>query len=870
MRRRFLRILAIFTFRWAWLLLPLLVLLTGAALWRTGQMTIDTSLEPFLPAEVQNHPPLGEIISDYRKLEPVLVVIHARTPGQEHLLTEAADLMAEWLNYRLYFYAPVYKADQEAQSFYESLSDLRLIQLLTPDDWATLERQLSQQLSAERLKALMAYRSLAFLPRALVESTRKDPFGVFADVRERLASSRGPTRLAPHNGYFFSADKRAVAILVYPVRSPSSALSAIETLKFLENCRESLLERHPEWQGQLTIDFAGSMVDSARQIRGMRADAKLILSFVVPLAMLLILLVFRKLEAVFFILLPPLAGLIWTLGLAEVAYGGISLVTAAVLIVILAIGLQYNVHLYHRFVVELYRNHNYYRALARSYVETGRGVLASAVVIAILFFLLVVTSLPGVEGGRDLLASRGFGRLGILAGVGILFNLAACLVCLPLFAAIKARLARGVVKPAHLYRFGLETFYEPAIANPRAMLGVMLLVCVFFGFQAQRLDFYPRFTSIAPFFFSADGASAQAKDESPQPWHDFPRPGRPIVAVVRGATLQETLERNDRLYETLARLSDRHNILAVDSLRSVLPSLSSQQASLERLRQLDLSRLRRALDQASRASGFQPTLYAPFLQSLEALKAKAGNPEYILYRDDASPTLIQAMQRFATRREDGYSIATVIYPKTAGFRPADLDDLSTALRQGLPGITLAGDPLIEQSLSRLVKFNLAIMIALSILIILLALLLHFRSPRYAALTFVPVLAEIIWLCGAMALSGLTIHFFTVLVMPLALCLAMDNSLQLTQYYRDRQPCSVRHAMLSVGRVAMLTCSLLGLLLGTACLSHVGGLQDLGLTVLFAGLAILSGTVMLLPALLQLFGRDQSLFSIMVLDEEIEE
>ena len=868
MRRRFLRFLATFTFRYAWLMLPLFLVMTGLALWQTDRMRVDTSLAAFLPPTSPDMKNIREIISDYRKLEPVMVVIHAKEAGHEAELIQAAGELTRQLDYPHYFATPIYKVDELERKYYESLSDIRLIQLLTPEDWANLKRLMTERISTNRLKQMRAYRLNAFLPPRLIDTTQTDPLGALETIRNRLANSRGPTRLEAHDGYFLSSDKRAIVILAYPVLSPENGQDAIDTLHFLEDSRESLLKRFPTWEKKFKIDFEGSLVSTALQLKRMEDDQRLILMIAVPIILLLILLVFLKVEAVIFILLPPLVGLIWALGLASLAFGGISLVTACFLLIILAIGLQYNVHLYHRFILELYRNHNYYRALSRSYVETGRGILASAVVVSLLFFLVFATSLRGLEARQSMLNilrdSRGFGQLGLVAGWGILCNLAACLVALPLLASIKHLLARGRVKPVVLYRFGLDRFYEPALAKPRATLGVMLLVCVFFGYHARELDFYPRFASIAPFFFRAEseGPSSATKP-------NFPHPGRPIIAVVHGRTWQEALEGNDTLYENLLALGDQFNILSYDSLRTVLPSMRSQKASLAKLNQLDLAPFRHDIRNVSRAVGFKPLIYEPFIAAIDSFKNKASRPEYIDYNDSASDLLISTVQRFVTGKEDGYYVTTVIYPHADGFSPMQLGQLSSALHYGLRDLSLIGDPLIEHDLSRMIKFNLAIMILLSIVIIFTAMMLHFKSIRMALLTFLPVLAEIVWLCGIMALTGIQIHFFTVLVMPLVLCLAMDNALQVAQYYTDRQPCSVRHVMASLGRAAVLTCGIMALLYGTTSLAQSAGLRDFGTVVLYGSGMVMAGTIMLLPALLQLFGRGQSVLEALTIEGDAE-
>jgi predicted RND superfamily exporter protein len=104
-------------------------------------------------------------------------------------------------------------------------------------------------------------------------------------------------------------------------------------------------------------------------------------------------------------------------------------------------------------------------------------------------------------------------------------------------------------------------------------------------------------------------------------------------------------------------------------------------------------------------------------------------------------------------------------------------------------------------------------------------------------------------------------------MPLIFCLAMDNALQLAQFYRDRQPCSVRHAMGSLGRVVLLSCGLMVLLYGTLALAYYPAVRNFGAMVIYGAAGVSVGTVMLLPALLQLYGRGQPLLETLIVESD---
>jgi predicted RND superfamily exporter protein len=855
MRRQLLRLLATFAFRRAWFLLPVLALVTGLAVWQGLKLEFDTSLTSFLPPATAEATFIRELMGDYRKLEPVMVVLRARKSGHERDLIRLANELAGVLNDQKYFSPPVYKTQDAAHV--QDLPLERLIQLLPAGDWDTLPQRLAHELRREA-----AWRMNALTPPGWLAETGTTP-GLLAALRARADTSRGPTRMVGRDGYFISPDGHALLMLLYPVLSPEDGGAALNTLRFTRRCERFLFERHEELRRKIDVGFYGSIISTGQHIEQMGDQLALILRFAIPLAFLLFLLVFRKAESLLFIALPPAIGLVWTLGLAQLLFQEITGVTAMFLLIILAIGMEYTIQLYHRFTLELYRTHHYFRALSRSYVETGRGVLASAVLMSVLFLLLFITSLEGADADQKWLAvfagTQGFAKLGLVAGLGIACNLLACLLALPLMAAIKHALARGRIKPVALYRFHLDRLYLPAVFNPRATLVVMLLIGVVLGLAARRLEFARNFAAISPFFYRPQ-ATAVAGDEV---LDEFPRPGRPIVAVVAGRNLQEALERNDRLEANLRAAMPQFQIFAYDSLRWSLPAVKTQQASLARLRQLDLNQLRGALQKAAAPLQLRPVIYEPLLDLLRSAQHESKGPHQLTFGPELSDELILNVQRHATRQGDQHYVATVIYPQARGFDARQIPLLERALSAGLDRLVLVGDPIIEREIAHLIKINLAVLILLSFFCIVAALVIHFRSVRRACIAFIPILFALISLGGAMALAGLELHFFTVIALPLILCLAMDHAMQFTQYYYDRQPVSVRLVMHSLARVMVLSGGTMALFIGTMTLTSYPGLRDFGSTLLLGLLVIAISGLMLLPALLQLFAKGESLWQVLL-------
>ena len=867
MRRRFLSFIARTAFRFAGVLSLILALLTAMSVSGLRHLRLDAGLSDFLSPDSPQARRIGPIMRDYRNLEPIVVDIRGLDGATESDLIDVANALAAELRDTPYFTEPVYKVDALAQEYYESLSDVRLIALLTTQDWDYFTNLMQERILSEQLGVVRHRRLSAFLPRR-PDFASSDPLGVLAEIRQRLTNTRAPIPITPRRGYFFTPDGRTLQMLLFAVRPSDDALNALRTTTFLNSTREYLLEHNEAWRSLADIQFSGSHIETAAKLRSMIRDLALIGGSSLFFVLMFLVLTFRKVEALAFILLPPVLGSVWALGLAHAfcrafgintvveldqVYTRFTGVTVAFLLITFGIGLSYSVHLFHRFTMELYRHRSYYRALHTAYVETGRGVLASGLTSALIFFSLYLTSF------------RGFKELGVMAGVATLCNLAAVLLTMPTLAALKSWLAKGRVRPIALYRMRMAGLSEPAIRAPRVTLAALLLISVFLGvgYRSGRLsvlslDFHPHFMSIAAYLFHPETAQEG-------PAQGSPRPGRPLVGIVQGETIQEALEKNDQLYDDLVRLrqqwGEQLGILTVDSLRVVLPSLDTQRRSLDTMKNIDLKPLNESIENSSRAAGFQPVIFQSILDQIADLQERSADAELTEYSSPAGEAFNEAVRRKVTHRDGTYRVATPIFPSAQGFSQEQLQRLIRLINPTEEHVKFIGDPIVESQFSERIKYDLALLAFLSSLSVFFALFLHFRrNIRYALLASVPIAVELLWVCGAMSHAGIPLHFLTLMALPLVVTLSLDNSIHLLQHFLDRNPDDVRLTVISLGRSVVLSCVVVGLLYGT--LGFVDGLRDLGFVCVFGALASLVGTLVLLPALIQIWGRDQTLLSVL--------
>jgi len=332
---------------------------------------------------------------------------------------------------------------------------------------------------------------------------------------------------------------------IHPPRAASDLLFSMRFTRFLEDTVEALRRREENPLGDAEVALHGKHIEAARLARDFRSD--LFRSGVVLLVcgVLLLILAFRKAEAVGFVGLPPCVGLVWTFGLVGYFQESISLLSVVYAILLLALGLEYSVQLYHRFLEELYREHRYYLALGTAFTEAGRGVFASASTTAVVFLSLLLSSFHGLR------------EMALVGGLGICSMACASLLVLPPLAAIKSRLARGRVDPAEVFGFGLPSLSAAVTTSPRTTLVLGLIVTTYLAFFARDVE-VNRETGLDLGVTALSSERLLSEDDSPGPG--------PTRILVEAESLEQALACNDRLTENLNQLPRSWGIEPVVSL----------------------------------------------------------------------------------------------------------------------------------------------------------------------------------------------------------------------------------------------------------------------------------------------------------------
>ncbi len=511
--------------------------------------------------------------------------------------------------------------------------------------------------------------------------------------------------------------------------------------------------------------------------------------------------------------IPLVMSLAWTFGLAAVVFGTLNLMTSTLALVLFGLGIDYGIHYYARYTEERGHGLSVAAAAETTFVSTGQAVTVSAATTAIALFALTIADF------------RGFSEFGFIGGMGIVFALFAMLLVLPALLVLSERF--GLLR--------LETHTDDPVftANPRpfpavrAILAASLVAVVLalFALPAERFEY--NFSKLEPayraYYDRADRlASVYPSSNRRNPAYlvvDDPADVEPLAAELRRRAEEDTL------------------ILAVESLQERFPaSPDAARAKLARIAEI-------------RALTDDPFLSQDTTGQIARVRRAASTTAPI-----PLAAVPDELKQTFTSKSGEVGNFVIVYPRGSLSEDARLsmafsDEVGTVEANGKT-FYAGSTSIVAAEMLRLMLAEAPLMVGITFVLIVVLMLLAFRSVKWALLALLPLVVGVLWMLGLMALAGVSLTFYNLVVLPAVLGIGNDCGVHLVHRYREEGPGSLRHVLRSTGE--HITMGALTTMIGFSglLLSFHPGLRSIGLLALIGIGTTLLAALLFLPALLQ--------------------
>ncbi|MFO8072369.1 MAG: MMPL family transporter [Polyangia bacterium] len=652
------------------------------------------------------------------------------------------------------------------------------------------------------------------------EQERKDLEAAWSKV-DAVLEDEGLDDL-PFQSVMTSEDGRYTFLLVVP----SIQFSDMEVGADLLDEIERRASRLGIESTGIEMRLAGNLAVMQEQHRTMLDDLRNASLLALLCSVLVVAGVTRRLTAPLVVGASLVAGVTWTFALARAHISDVNIITGFLVAVLFGLGIDFGIHVYMRYEQE--RRHSELdkpEALVAALRGTLPPALIGALTTAGTFFSFTVADF------------RGFSEFGLIAGIGVLCTIASSFLVLPPLLLCTDR--RKSAQPAIRSSSAPARPVRPPLAA--AMVAACLALAAFGAANAHRIPFRNNFKllrgeSPATEFF-------EYVDENLGVGFN------PAVVLVGDA---EAAERVERIVEE-SRVEEPEKgaggaIGKVVSISDLLPDTSKER--VERIEKLRVLLLDPKLDKAADEQGERAE------QLREAREMVRTEPWSI----DELPSPIR--RRFTTLDDE----QVIVYIWPAQRNDADYQAAAWEKRLGeisrkidTAGIEhlLADETLIVAWIYRLILEDSVPLLALAVAVVVVLLILDFRSIRHAALVFFPLVVGMLIFVALLRLLDIELNMFNLVVVPSVIGIGIDNAVHIYHRYRVEGPGSLDLVVRRTGVAAFLASLTTSIGFGSSLISHHIGLQTLGLVAILGIGSTFASATIFFPCTLYLIERSRA-------------
>ncbi|QXP88246.1 sterol transporter cytoplasmic membrane protein BstA [Methylococcus capsulatus] len=694
----------------------------------------------------------------------------------------------------------------------------------------------------------------------------------------RLLAGQGGSEIA-NDGYFVSRDGRMYFLFVHPA-SASEDFTAIGP--FVEKVRAVAADRAAKARaaGRTApkVGLTGLPAIEYEEHVSIRHDIALVVGSAAGLIVLLILVVVRSWRWALVIFVPMGLGVLWSLGLALVTIGHLTLITASFIAVLFGLGADYGIFTSARIAEERRRGKPLTEAIGAGMGASFQAVFTAGGASVVIFGALATVDFPG------------FSELGLVAAKGVMLILVSTWLVQPaLYALLPPKLAP---LPAAASAGAIEPGRMPFRGSVAVILVAGAVATAAFGIgSGYELPFDYDVLSLLP----KDSESAYYQNRMVAE-SDY----QAEVVIFTAPDLEEAR----RIAAEAGRLG---SVAKVQSLMDLFPPDADARA-LEARRIGELAddgfavRLARlaAIGLPEGTFGRVRTILekgGDFIDQSQELAFSAGHSglvaalEDVRGRLDAVRSAIEADPVQARERSERFfrmllsaaergvallaewrqarpitpaqlppalrdrffaadgTVAVYAFPAKTVYDPANLDRLMQEIYGVSPDAT--GFPATHQVFSKSVveSFTHGTREAVSVCLLWLALVL--RNWRGFVLASMPLLIGGGWMLGLMALCGIRYNYANIIALPLVIALAVDYGVWFSQRWFDLKDRSLTQINRVAGGVIGLAAGTELAGLGAITLANYRGVSSLGVNITVGLLCCLAATLWVAPAIGQL-------------------
>lgn len=619
--------------------------------------------------------------------------------------------------------------DAMRQTFDFAYQNLPL--LLERKDYQTIAQKINHD-SINRITQ-RNYKTL-ISPSGLIakQNILKDPLGLSVIALQKLQAINLGGDFSVYNGYVLSEDKNHILLFITPTyKSSETKKNAI----LAENLYSINANLNREFKEKASAEYFGGALVAVANANQIKSDIQLTMSIALSILLIILIVFYKKLLLPIILFIPTIIGALLAISVLYVVRTEISAISLGIGSVLLGITLDYALH-----ILTHIRNNSDPKVL---YKEITKPILMSSLTTALAFLCLLF------------LKSQALQDLGIFAAISVLSASVFALLIIPQLYKNKSVNTTNNTFIDKVASFNFD--------KSKFILGSLLVLLVISLYTYNNVTFNKDLNKL----------NYQPKHlvEANERLEDLINStSKSVYISTYGESEDIALKANERVFEQLEVLKDNNEIIDYSSIGTLIKSQSSQESKIQQWNSFwnkeRIAKLHDHLETNGTEFGFKTNAFKDFYAHLDKTFEPLSTASY-------STLPFVNVEDYISESEGFVTVSTLVKlqkDKTNSLKHSFESSPNTVLidRRDM-NETFLGN--LKNDFNRLVVY--------SFIVVLLILLVFYRSLSLTLVTIVPI--GLTWLItiGLMGLFKIEFNIFNIIISTFIFGLGVDYCIFIT-------------------------------------------------------------------------------------------
>jgi uncharacterized protein len=546
--------------------------------------------------------------------------------------------------------------------------------------------------------------------------------------------------------YFTTDDGTFLAMKVRPTGSDTDAKNLIKVIAAIQNSIDETVQDHPGVQ----VEIGGELLHKVNEVKSLNKDLMFTIILCVVLLSLVIIWYFRSFAALLIVMFPLSAGILSAVSITILIIKVFNIVSAFSFVILYGLGIDFGIHLLSRYGEKKEEGQSAADCMAKTVSDVFPSIISGALTTAVAFLTIYFIDF------------KGFSDYGLVAFIGIVTSLFAYFFFFPVFVFALEKIRDLNIRPRKITL--LEKLYLSFLKEKKKVLAFSLLLTVLSVFAFFNIPFEYDLMKLS-YKIDEDHENsivAQYKETIRNENRDSRSRGR--VAIY----LTDSREDAGAVAAILNKMkrsgNDDGKLEAVFSIKSFLPD--DQQ---EKLRVI--SRIKRTIERKIEL----------FSTEDKDLLEKEIMP-YLSVESEISEEFLPDWAKSMLSEKDGALGNFVIAMISGNYKDmrtvSETKEKFGTLKNEGREFKMTAPFLLLADVDEIINRDVPVMALFAMIVVIVTLLIMFRSFHHAVSLFIPLTVAVIWMFGAAWLFDIRFNLFNMIIVPTMIGTGIDSSIHI--------------------------------------------------------------------------------------------